>query len=136
VSQKSSADSASAKKILVVDDSVTLLQQLEAFLTTNGFAVEKASDAQAGLEALRRSSFDLVFVDVNMPGMNGLEMIAEARKLPGYEKTPIFVLTTESTKGLMQRGKEAGATAWIVKPFKQDVVLKGIEHVLGPSAKG
>lgn len=122
------------KKILVVDDSITLLQQLEAFLTANGFAVVKASDASEGLAALRGGHFDLVFVDVNMPGMNGLDMIVEARKIPGHEKTPVFVLTTESTKGLMQRGKEAGATAWIVKPFKQDVVLKGIEHVLGPSS--
>lgn len=125
----------SQKKILVIDDSVTLLQQLESFLTANGFAVVKANDATEGLDALRAGPFDLVFVDVNMPGMNGLDMIAEARKLPAHAKTPIFVLTTESTKGLMQRGKEAGATAWIVKPFKQDVVLKGIEHVLGPTAK-
>lgn len=135
MSQNLSPSDARSKRILVIDDSITLLQQLEAFLTTHGFAVEKASDAHAGLDALRAGKFDLVFVDVNMPGMNGLEMIAEARKLPGYDKTPIFVLTTESTKGLMQRGKEAGATAWIVKPFKQDVVLKGIEHVLGPTTK-
>lgn len=124
------------KKILIVDDSITLLQQLEAFLTGHGFAVTMASNATEGLDAMRAAAFDLVFADVNMPGMNGLEMIAVARKLPGYEKTPIFVLTTESTNNLVQRGKEAGATAWIVKPFKQEVVLKGIEHVLGPTSKG
>lgn len=122
------------KKILIVDDSITLLQQLEAFLTSHGFSVTMAGNGSEGLDAMRATSFDLVFADVNMPGMNGLEMIAVARTLPGYDKTPIFVLTTESTNNLVQRGKEAGATAWIVKPFKQEVVLKGIEHVLGPTS--
>ena len=70
-------------------------------------------------------------VDVNMPMMNGIEMIGELRKVPGYEKTPIFVLTTESTTAMAQKGKEAGATAWLVKPFKAELVLKGIQKVLG-----
>ena len=122
------------KRILVVDDSVTMLQQLEVFLESHGFEVLKAMSAQAGLALVRNERLDLLIVDVNMPGMSGLEMLREVRAIPGYDKTPCFVLTTESTKDLISIGKEAGATAWIVKPFKQEIMLRGIHKVLGIEA--
>ncbi len=120
-----------AKTILVVDDSATVRQQVRSFLQTNEFTVIEGSNGVEGLAAAKTTQADLVMVDVNMPMMNGIEMIAELRKLPGYEKTPIFVLTTESTTAMAQKGKEAGATAWLVKPFKPELVLKGIQKVLG-----
>ncbi|MBC7543083.1 MAG: response regulator [Candidatus Sericytochromatia bacterium] len=119
--------------ILVVDDSATVRQQLTSFLKNNGF---EATAAENGTDALqqaqsRSKAFDMVVTDVNMPQMGGLEMIAALRLRPGYAKTPIFVLTTESTADIMAKGKALGATAWIVKPFKPEILLKGIHKVLG-----
>ena len=74
---------------------------------------------------------DMILADVNMPRMNGIEMIGEIRKLAAHKNTPIFILTTESSKTTMASAKSAGATAWIVKPFNPDVLLKGIRKVLG-----
>ena len=71
-----------------------------------------------------------MIVDVNMPVMNGLEMVAEVRKLPEHAKTPIFMLTTESGTDIAAEGRRVGVTAWIVKPFKPAILLKGIEKVV------
>jgi two-component system, chemotaxis family, chemotaxis protein CheY len=118
------------KHVLVVDDSSTVRQQLEFFLEPEGYAITTAANAEEGLAAAATRQFDLCIIDVNMPGKNGLEMIRELRAVEGYKKTPMFVLTTESTKNIIDVGTEVGATAWIVKPFKQDLLLKGIRKVL------
>ena len=119
------------KTILVVDDSVTVRQQMRIFFTDKGYDVIEAADGALGLEQARENPVDLMIVDFNMPNMNGLEMIEEVRKLPTHPKTPIFVLTTASSRTLAARGKTVGATAWIVKPFKPEIVLQGVKKVLG-----
>ena len=120
-----------AKKILIVDDSVTTLHQLYLFLEGHGFEVLKAANADEGLAIVGSQQLDLLIVDVNMPGMNGLEMIRLVRATKGYEETPCFILTSESTRALIDMGKKAGVTAWIMKPFKQELLLRGIRKVLG-----
>lgn len=122
---------ASSKSILIVDDSASVRQQLRRALEADGFAVAEAENGQRGLELCREAPVDLLIVDVNMPVMDGLEMIGKLREVPEYRKTPIFVLTTESGMSTVKQGKAAGATAWIVKPVKPDVLLKGVRHVLG-----
>ena len=119
------------KLILVVDDSTTIRQQLRAFLETHGFRVVEATDGEQGLIQAAREPADMMIVDLNMPGMDGLEMLAEIRKLEGYARTPAFILTTESSPDLIRRGKTVGATAWIVKPFNPDTLIKGLRKVLG-----
>jgi two-component system chemotaxis response regulator CheY len=106
-------------------------QQLRVFLETSGFLVLEADDGTAGLHQARNNNVDILIVDVHMPRMNGIEMIGEIRKLPDYVDTPIFVLTTDSASSSMAEAKAAGATAWIIKPFKPDILLKGIKKVLG-----
>lgn len=118
------------KRILVVDDSSTMRQQLELFLEPLGFQVVAAYDASDGLRQASTQTFDLCIVDVNMPGKSGLEMIRDLRELDGYAETPVFVLTTESNPKLIELGNTVKATAWIVKPFKQDILLRGIRKVL------
>ena len=81
--------------------------------------------------AMSHPEIDLFIVDINMPNMNGLEMIEEIRLIPNHKDTAIFVLTTESSSEVANEGREAGATAWIVKPFKEEPLLAGINHVLG-----
>lgn len=119
------------KLILVVDDSTTIRQQLRAFLETHAFRVVEATDGEQGLIQAAREPADMMIVDLNMPGMDGLEMLAEIRKLEGYARTPVFILTTESSPDLIRRGKTVGATAWIVKPFNPDTLIKGLRKVLG-----
>ena len=117
--------------ILVVDDSSTIRQQMRVFLTNNGHEVVEADNGQTGLQAAKDNDARLMIVDVNMPVMNGIEMVGEVRKLPKHAKTPIFMLTTESGSDIAKQGKQAGVTAWIVKPFKPDFLLKGVNKVLG-----
>jgi two-component system chemotaxis response regulator CheY len=112
------------KKILIVDDSATVRQQVRAALFGTGFEVVEAADGVEGLETLvARDDIDAVVCDVNMPRMNGLqmlEMLVAKGKLPGL---PIVMLTTEGQPGLVQQAKAAGAKGWIVKPFKPTALI-------------
>ena len=119
------------QSILIVDDSPTVRQQLRLCLETAGYRVAEAANGQLGLEQADKSPVNMVISDVNMPVMNGIDFIRELRKRVAYQKTPVFVLTTESGATHAQMGKEAGATVWIVKPFKPDMLIKGIKKVLG-----
>ena len=118
-----------AKQILIVDDSATVRHQLRSFLVGQGFEVTEADSGNSGLATAKERSFDLIICDVNMPGMNGIDMVAAVRTLPAHAKTPIFMLTTESAGDVTKRGKDAGATAWMVKPFRPEILLKGIQKV-------
>ena len=116
--------------VLVVDDSATMRQQTRTLLQTNGYTVVEAGNGQEGLDAAKGAAVGLVIVDVNMPVMNGIEMIGKLRKMDLYGKTPIFVLTTESSGNIVSQGKAAGATAWIVKPFTPQILLAAVKKVL------
>ncbi|WP_028972618.1 response regulator [Spirochaeta cellobiosiphila] len=118
------------KKILVVDDSSAIRQSLEFVLKENGFDVITAEDGQDGLSKVKAAKYDLVITDVNMPNMDGITLVKEARSLSDYKFVPILVLTTESQDSKMQEGKAAGATGWIVKPFDNEKLLGTIRKVL------
>jgi len=119
------------KTILVVDDSGIIREQLAHLLRYNGFTVLLADNGGMGLTlGMTHSEIDLFIVDINMPNMNGIEMIEEIRLLGAHKETPIFVLTTESSSEMSQQGKAAGATAWIVKPHQDQALLAGIKQVL------
>ena len=118
------------RTILVVDDSRTIRQQTRVLLESHGFKVIEAGNGVEGLEEAKKGPVDLIIVDVNMPAMNGLEMIGHVRQLSGYAKIPIFVLTTEASGEIVRRGKAVGATAWVVKPFKAEVLIPAIRSVL------
>ncbi|MDC7241762.1 MAG: response regulator [Spirochaetales bacterium] len=119
------------KKILIVDDSRTVRESLKFFLKEGGYDVIEAGDGQEALKVISGQTCDLVITDVNMPNMDGLTLIGELRKLPDFKYTPILVLTTESQQNIMDKGKELGATGWIVKPFDNDKVLAVIKKVIG-----
>ncbi|MBL4689260.1 MAG: response regulator [Nannocystaceae bacterium] len=121
-------------KILIVDDSATIRLQLRGCLQPAGHELVEAENGAIGLQKARFADFDFIIMDVNMPVMNGLEMLENLRLLDGHRTTPVFVLTTESSKEMVARGKRSGATAWIVKPFKSEVLLKGIDFVLARQA--
>ena len=120
-----------AKKILAVDDSASMRQMVSFTLKGAGYEVTDAEDGQKALDLAKKDSFDMVLSDVNMPIMDGIQLIKELRRLPAYKFTPILMLTTESGTQKKMEGKQAGATGWIVKPFNPDQLLKTVQRVLG-----
>ena len=119
------------KKILVIDDSETIRQQVKHALAATGYEVVEAVDGVDGLEKLRAiADLDMALCDVNMPRMNGLEMIAEVQRTG--PKIPILMLTTEGQPSLIKRAREAGAKGWIVKPFKAELLVAAVTKLIDP----
>jgi two-component system, chemotaxis family, chemotaxis protein CheY len=119
-----------SKTILSADDSASMRQMVSFTLQRAGFTVVEATDGQDALNKLMVSPFDLLITDLNMPIMDGLELIRRARALPEYKFKPILMLTTESQADKKQAGKAAGATGWIVKPFTQEQLVAVVHKVL------
>ena len=117
-------------KILAVDDSASMRQMVSFTLKGAGHDVVEAVDGVDALSKAKDAKFDLIISDVNMPNMDGIELIKELRALPAFKFTPMLMLTTESTGDKKQQGKAAGATGWIVKPFNPDQLLATIGKVL------
>lgn len=116
--------------ILAVDDSASMRQILRYTLENAGYEVVQAADGVEALDYARGANVDLVLTDVNMPNMDGITLCKELRGLNHYKGTPILMLTTESAVDSKSRGKVAGATGWIVKPFNPDQLLATIAKVL------
>jgi len=119
------------KTILTVDDSASMRQMIKLTLTDAGYDVTEANDGTQGLAIARGKAFDMVLTDLNMPGMDGVSMIKEIRKLSTYTGVPIVLLTTESDAEKKQQAKAAGATGWITKPFQQEQLVAVVRKVLG-----
>lgn len=118
------------KTVLVVDDSTSMRQMIAFTLKGAGFSVVEGGNGQEGLQKLDGQKVDLVISDLNMPVMNGMDMIRQIRTRPQYKFTPILMLTTESQDSKKAEGKAAGATGWIVKPFNPQQLLQVIGKVL------
>jgi two-component system chemotaxis response regulator CheY len=116
--------------ILAVDDSASMRQMVRFTLESAGYRVVQAVDGVEALDYAKNSAVDLVLTDVNMPRMDGITLVRELRGLSTYKFTPMLVLTTESGQDTKQRGKQAGATGWIVKPFSPEQLLSTIARVL------
>lgn len=119
-----------AKTILTVDDSATMRQMIAFTLQAAGFQVVEAVDGVDALERAGAGGFDLVITDINMPRMDGITLVQRLRALPAYRFTPILILTTEAGPEMKSRGKESGATGWIVKPFSPEKLVDVVNKVL------
>ena len=117
-------------KILVVDDSNSIRDMVSFTLKSAGYETVEAKDGQEGLTTAKSANFDLVISDVNMPIMDGISLCQELRKLPSFKFTPILMLTTESSGDMKMKGKAAGATGWLVKPFNPEKLLATIKRVV------
>jgi len=105
--------------ILIVDDSATVRQQVRLALTEGGFEVVEARDGLEGAETIEsRTDISLVICDVNMPRMNGLDMLERVKGGGQRADLPVVMLTTEGQPSLIKRAKKNGAKGWIVKPFQ------------------
>ena len=119
------------KRIMIVDDSASMRQMIKFTLSNAGYDVVEAVDGLDALSKLNGHPVHLIIADINMPNMDGIQLIRKVRDHNEYKFTPIIVLTTESQKSLKEEGKSAGATGWIVKPFSQSQLLLVMKRVLG-----
>ena len=111
------------KSILVVDDTRSMRKMVASVLEAAGYKVEEAVDGVEALELARRNVYDLVVTDQNMPRMDGISLIRELRCLAAYDPVALLVLSTEVNPELKQKGREAGATGWMAKPFDPQRML-------------
>jgi two-component system chemotaxis response regulator CheY len=118
------------KQVLAVDDSASVRQMVSFTLRNAGYGVTEAIHGKQGLEKARDQKFDLVITDLNMPEMDGIQMIEGMRRLPGYSYTPILMLTTESQPEKKDAGRKAGATGWIVKPFQAEQLTAVVQKLV------
>ncbi|GFK94324.1 Chemotaxis protein CheY [Fundidesulfovibrio magnetotacticus] len=117
------------KTIMTVDDSASVRQMVAFTLKNAGYGVIEAVDGKDAVSKLK-GSVDMVVTDLNMPNMDGIQLIKAIRAQAAYKFIPIVMLTTESQPGKKQEGKDAGATGWIVKPFKPEQLLAVVQKVL------
>jgi two-component system, chemotaxis family, chemotaxis protein CheY len=112
------------KKVLVVDDSETIRLEVSRTLGQAGFSVLEARDGAEGLAtAIKNPDLALLVLDVNMPVMNGLEMLERLRQNPTTADIPVLLMTTEAEDRLIERAKKAGAKGWFIKPVKPEMLL-------------
>jgi two-component system chemotaxis response regulator CheY len=118
------------QSILAVDDSASMRQMVSFTLKGAGYHVIEAADGQEAYEKAMTQSVDLVLTDQNMPRMDGVTLVKNLRGLPSYTSTPILILTTESSDEMKTKGRAAGATGWLVKPFDPSKLLEVIRKVI------
>jgi len=121
-----------AKTVLIVDDSASLRQVVNIALKGAGYDVIEACDGKDALSKLNGEKIHLIISDVNMPNMDGITFVKEAKKLPNYKFTPIIMLTTESQEDKKKEGQAAGAKAWVVKPFQPAQMLTAVSKLIMP----
>jgi two-component system, chemotaxis family, chemotaxis protein CheY len=115
-------------KVLVIDDSSLVRQQVGRALSESGFIVEEAADGVEGLQKLAASpDTGLIVCDVNMPKMSGLEFLEELRRQTCG--IPVVMLTTEGQLELIRRARALGAKAWVLKPFKADILIAALKKL-------
>lgn len=119
-----------SKVIMTADDSTSIRQMVGFTLKQAGYEVIAAVDGQDAVNKLAGTGIDMLITDLNMPNMDGFELIKQVRAMPRFKFIPIIMLTTESQADMKQKGKAAGATGWIVKPFKPEQLLAVIKKVL------
>jgi len=121
-----------SKTILIVDDSASVRQVVGIALRGAGYTVLEGVDGKDALKRLDGQKIHLIISDINMPNMDGITFIKEAKKLPAYKFTPIIMLTTESSDVKKKEGQAAGAKAWVVKPFQPPQMLAAVAKLVLP----
>jgi two-component system chemotaxis response regulator CheY len=121
-----------SKTILVVDDSASLRQVVGIALKGAGYTVIEGCDGKDALSKLNGQKIHLVISDVNMPNMDGISFVKAMKAMPAYRFTPVIMLTTESAENKKAEGQAAGAKAWVVKPFRPEVMLNAVQKLVLP----
>jgi len=117
------------KRVLMVDDSATVRQILQMTLVQAGYEVVEAIDGGDALKLFTENNVDMLVTDLNMPNLDGIGLIKEVRQNPRNRFMPIIMLTTESQPEQRKKGKTAGASGWITKPFRPEQLLSVVSTV-------
>jgi two-component system chemotaxis response regulator CheY len=120
------------KTIMIVDDSASLRQVVGIALRGAGYEVLEASDGKDALGKLKGQKVHLMISDVNMPNMDGISFVKAVKQIPAYKFTPVVMLTTESQDAKKKEGQEAGAKAWVLKPFKPEQMIGVVQKLVLP----
>ena len=116
---------------MTADDSASVRQMVSFTLKDAGYTVIEAVDGRDALEKLQTGNVNMLITDLNMPNIDGINLIKQVRSQQQHKFMPIIMLTTESQDSKKQLGKAAGATGWIVKPFKPEQLISVVKKVLG-----
>jgi two-component system chemotaxis response regulator CheY len=119
-----------ARRVLMVDDSKTTRDMVVFTLRRAGYEVIEADDGRKALERLGNDVVDCVITDLNMPGMDGLELIRALRASTAHRETPILMLTTEDDAARQQAGQQAGANKWLGKPFHPKTLVETVAQMI------
>ncbi|MDA8086772.1 MAG: response regulator [Nitrospiraceae bacterium] len=118
------------KTVLIVDDSVSMRQLVSFALQDAGFDVMAAVDGKDAIAKLGSAAVQMIITDLNMPNLNGIELIKHVRQTAGHRFTPIVMLTTESQESRKAEGRQAGASGWIVKPFTPEQLVSTVRKFI------
>jgi two-component system chemotaxis response regulator CheY len=124
----------SSQRALVVDDSPTIRNFVSATLEAAGYEVITAKSGFEALKLLPSASFHLVVTDVNMPDINGLELVRYVRNSPVHKATPLIIISTDGREKDRERGMQLGASAYLVKPFLPEALVELAKTVTAPGA--
>ncbi len=116
-------------RILTVDDSPTMCDLLANTLKSGGYDVLAAESGQQGLDIIESNDVDVVITDIHMGVMDGFTFIRKLREDERHLATPILIITTECSDEMKQKGRAAGATGWIVKPFDPDKLIEVVRRI-------
>jgi len=118
------------RKILIVEDEVSLLKLESILLTTRGYKVSGVTDGLKALEEIKKDMPDLVLLDIMIPGIDGFEVCRRIKADPVTANLPVVMLTAKKSSADQARGIEAGADAYITKPFKSAKIIEVVEELL------
>lgn len=121
-----------AKTIMIVDDSASMRQVVGIAIKGAGYDLIEAADGKEALSKLTGEKVHLIVSDINMPNMDGITFVKEVKQLANYKFTPIIMLTTEIDEAKKQAAKDAGAKAWVNKPFQPATLLNAISKLVLP----
>jgi twitching motility two-component system response regulator PilG len=117
-------------RILIIEDEESLLRLLTILLTSRGYRVIGVQEGSAGLAEMERTSFDLVLLDLMLPGLDGFEVCRSIKENPETRHIPVVILTARKGSADLERGLELGADAYITKPFKSSRVMETVAELL------
>lgn len=120
-----------SKQLLVVDDSQTVRTLISFILSSQGFEVDSAINGIDALEKIYKKNYDLIVCDINMPKMDGLTLIKVLRLQDLYRELPIIIVSTEESEEDKQKGMEAGANVYLIKPTDPGKLLGNVHMLLG-----
>ena len=121
-----------SKTIMIVDDAAAIRATVSITLKSAGYTVLEARDGQDALQQLATQKAHLIISDINMPGMDGITLLKKLKEQAATRFVPVIMLTTEGAEETKARGKEAGAKAWIVKPFDPARLLDAVKKLVLP----